>query len=222
MMIIEEIKDPAARRVAGLSTLYARLAHAFRYPDASLFREMASPEFEDALRTALRLAGLNERIKVELGFGSISSLDVLEQRYLELFEIGGEAGSPCVIYEGEFGGGRLKVMEDVLRFFDHFGLQPSDDEGNRDRPDNLATELEFMHFLTYQEVRALDTGDDPAPFRAGQRDFLRFHLGDFLDAVADKAAPRGVVPYSALAQMSRAVCHQHIALLHSEPNGGTP
>jgi|TARA_B100000315_G_scaffold242894_1_gene265642 DMSO reductase family type II enzyme chaperone len=69
----------------------------------------------------------------------------------------------------------MKTMEEAIRFYEHFGLETA--QATRELPDHLATELEFLHFLTFSEAEALETGTDPGSFRRAQRDFLARHPG---------------------------------------------
>jgi DMSO reductase family type II enzyme chaperone len=83
-------------------------------------------------------------------------------------------------------------MEEVTRFYHHFGLSLGGE--SRELPDHITTELEFMHFLTFQEVSALQKGQDRRPFLRAQRDFLQRHLARWVPQVAalvetQKAAP---------------------------------
>ena len=44
----------------------------------------------------------------------------------------------------------MKSMEEVIRFYNYFGLKLSDER--RIPPDHLATELEFLHYLTFRQA----------------------------------------------------------------------
>ncbi len=202
-----DLQRPQAVAAGARSRLYALLARAFRYPEDGSW---------DGLPQALQEAASSLPYPLEVSYLQEAPRP---EDYVYAFEVGGPYGPPCFIYEGEFGGGRLKVMEDVLRFYDHFGLQPTQDEGRRDRPDHLATELEFMHALTFLEAKALEEGEDPTPYRQAQREFLRFHLADFAAAVASRLAGMGVPFYSAAAQVAHRLCAQDLRFL-SQPLEG--
>ena len=58
-----------------------------------------------------------------------------------------------------------------MRFYDFFGLSLS--EGQREEPDHLLTELEFLHYLAYQEAglrlpRGSGNGSKSIQSRSGQ------------------------------------------------------
>ncbi len=209
MRAIEPVtaSEPAARR----SAVYATFARALRPPDAAFAESVSDGSFVSGLREALDATDVPSTALDQLATAVDHAL--LAQAYLEHFELGGPAGPPAVVYEGEFGGGRLKVMEDVLRFYDHFGLDPAPSTEYRDRPDHVATELEFMHYLSFREAEAVAKGVDPAPYRAAQRDFLAFHLCDLVGTIAARIEPRGVAFYSALTSVARTVCSNDLQAL---------
>ena len=68
----------------------------------------------------------------------------------------------------------MQKLEEVVRFYEYFGLTTSPEDP---RPaDHLATELEFMKYLTYKEAVS------PSPrlqtsYRRAQHDFLDRQLG---------------------------------------------
>jgi DMSO reductase family type II enzyme chaperone len=71
------------------------------------------------------------------------------------------------------------LLEDVLRFYQHFGLGLSKGE-LREPPDSLPVELEFLHYLTYLEANAQkESGADhnSAALQRAQRDFIDRHIG---------------------------------------------
>ncbi|MFQ6042717.1 MAG: molecular chaperone TorD family protein [Candidatus Poribacteria bacterium] len=50
---------------------------------------------------------------------------------------------------------RSNNLADIMGFYRAFGLEP-----NGDRPDSLSCEFEFMHFLIFKKVYALESEDD--------------------------------------------------------------
>jgi len=158
---------------AARSSLYRRLAEAFAFPTPGLVEAVASRRFlvellsegpnlpfdlvlEAEAQTALADAGLTH--------------EGLQQEYIRLFEVG-PGNPPCPLYEGSHRSGRLKIMEELVRFYEHFGLRPE----SGDQPDHLCAEMEFMHYLAFKEAAALSSGGPTAAFVLGQRDFLARH-----------------------------------------------
>src|SRR3989304_7556444 len=112
----------------------------------------------------------------------------------------------------------MKVMEEILRFYHPFGLRLATER--RDRPDHLASELEFMHLLTFKEAESLLQGKERGAYQKAERDFLRFHLNDFVATVAEKVGGTGVPFYSGLAQLSATFCQRELAHLQAVSGWG--
>ena len=53
-------------------------------------------------------------------------------------------------------------------------------------PDHICLEMEFLHYLTFKEVQALQTGRDPSSYRRAQRDFLARHPLGWMDKVSER------------------------------------
>ena len=201
----EEIK------IGNRSQVYALLSRAFRFPSEEDFKRVKDGQFANAVQTSLGGLPYNGLKGGDLGRGMAASYQEFQSSYIGLFEVGGELGAPCPLYEGEYGGGRMKVMEEVLRFYHYFGLRLSEEK--RDRPDHLASELEFMHVLTFKEAEGLLQGADRSAYRDAERDFLRFHLSDFTESVAAKVGGRAAPFYADLAQLVHGFCAKELAYL---------
>lgn len=198
----------SAASAASRSRVYALLSAALAYPEVEVADQLASGRFSARLARAvlalpfpLGLDGL-----LDGGAGADPG-----QAYLAAFDVGSEAGPPCPPYGGEHLGYRLGIMADVLRYYRFFGLRL--EQGRRERPDHLATELEFLHALTFKEAAELARGGSVGPLRQAQRDFLRFHLEEFTAAVAERLAGRRAPFYPALAALAAAFCRAERAYL---------
>ena len=205
-----DLRVPEATKAGNQSKLYSLLSQAFRYPTEEFHGWVSSGGL--AREIAEVAGGLPYSVSVPEGLGA-GSLEETRQAHVELFELGGLGGPPAFIYEGEYGGGRMGVMEDVLRFYDHFGISPSLDEGTRDRPDHIANELEFMHILSFQEAGAVERRSDPRAYRQAQQDFLRFHLVEFTAAIAGRTVPKDAPLYSGISELARDLCQKHLGFL---------
>jgi DMSO reductase family type II enzyme chaperone len=99
----------------------------------------------------------------------------LEAEYLAAFEMGRDS-PPVTLFEGMHRGdlGRDGILEDLLRFYEFFDVKLS--ESDREFPDHLVTELEFLAWLSMQEEAAERAGRDAEPFRKAEKDFLARHL----------------------------------------------
>jgi DMSO reductase family type II enzyme chaperone len=202
--------------------LYGLLGRGFCYPTEALYEAVCRGEFLAEAKEAVSRLPYSLAVGGSLGSGLSWERQQLENQYVWLFDVGGpnsnagEWEAPCFLYEGEYEGGHLRVIEDTLRFYHHFGLRLSQEKGERDRPDHLATELEFLHALIFKEAELLQQGGGAEALsscRRVQRDFLRFHLGDFLPQVAGEIVPRGIPFYSDLARLGEQFCQADFAYL---------
>lgn len=105
--------------------------------------------------------------------------ETLETEYLAAFELG-RSGSAVPLFEGRHRGdmGREGILEDLLRFYEFFDIKLS--ATDREYPDHLVTELEFLSWLCQQEQTATLAGRDAQPFVRAARDFLDRHLAAWL------------------------------------------
>jgi DMSO reductase family type II enzyme chaperone len=87
----------------------------------------------------------------------------------------------------------MKTMEEAVRFYNHFGLTLS--ESPREMPDHITTELEFLHFLAFREAQSLQNGEDPAPFRRAERDFVARHPGRWIPKLRQRLEEQDPMPF---------------------------
>ena len=175
-------------RSANRSRLYSIFAELFRYPDESfrgqakegrileavesLMAELPYPfSLEEDDREALRLPG------------SVKEEDI-EVEFVRLFE-SGAGGPPCALVEGAWREDRKVVLKELILFYNHFGLSYA--EGAQDeRPDHICLEMEFLHYLTFKEVQAIQNDADPSSYRRATRDFLERHPLGWLGQVSER------------------------------------
>ncbi|TSA41040.1 MAG: protein ClrD [Betaproteobacteria bacterium] len=144
------------------------------------------------------------------------SQDEREADYLATFELGGKQ-SAVPLYEGLCRpvDGREGILEDVMRFHEFFGVRLQ--ITNRDYPDHLVTELEFMAFLCQQEA----AGKDVDSFRRASRDFLRRHLLAWVPGFAERLAG-GKTDYGEIALALADFCQEHADELEEMKEGVLP
>jgi DMSO reductase family type II enzyme chaperone len=155
------------------------------YPDDDFREELSKGALVVPLRESLsmlspRFASPEERW---LALQDVGSTDDLAVEHTRLFDVG-SSGPPCPLYGGLYGGDRMAKMEEAVRFYNHFGLKLSEEQ--RELPDHIATQLEFMHYLTYREVEALQADVDPGSYRRAQRDFLSRQLGSWVPKLFER------------------------------------
>jgi len=193
--------------VGARSRAYALLAEAFAFPDPPLAERFTSGDWLDDFTDALTFlpfgVDIAERVCEQLA--RPAAREELAHDYIRLFEVG--AGRPyCPLYEGAHRGGRMKIMEELVRFYEHFGLKPAPG----DQPDHMCAELQFMHYLAFKQ--AASPSED---VRIAQRDFLYRHLCKWLPRLVlrlnDAREPSPF--YSALAAVAAEFCRADLACL---------
>jgi DMSO reductase family type II enzyme chaperone len=144
------------------------------------------------------------------------SRETLEAEYLAAFEMGRD-GKPVALFEGinRPECGRDGILQELLRFYEFFDVQLS--ENNRDYPDHLVTELEFVAWLCLQEHAADGKGGDAAPFRRAARDFLDRHLAVWLPEFQRKLEGTDTA-YSEYGAALADLVRQHRSQLNEEAN----
>lgn len=136
-----------------LAKAYLGMAQLFSFPNPATWKRLSEAELVDPSMTQ----------------------DDLEAEYLAAFEMGRD-GPPVTLFEGMHRGdlGRDGIFEDLLRFYEFFDVKLS--ESDREFPDHLVTELEFLAWLSMKEEAAERAGRDVEPFRKAEKDFLARHL----------------------------------------------
>lgn len=201
---------------AARSSLYRSLAAGFSFPTPDLSQAFACGRFLDELLAAA--AALPFPLPAEDGPRADPNLahEELQQEYIRLFEVG-PGRPPCPLYEGSHRSGRMKIMEELVRFYAHFGLRAQ----AGDLPDHLCAELEFMHYLAFKEAAALHSGADSQPYRRAQRDFLQRHLNRWLPRLRFRLEQLDPPPvYLSLARLAEEACRRDGRSL--ERGGGKP
>lgn len=208
--------------------VYAGLSRGFSYPESNLFAALESGEFVDFLAGSLAvlpgaasLAGHLQRLREATAADLRSAPERAdwEAEYVRLYGQGQNLAA--VPYETEFTCTHLwqqqQEMADIAGFYRAFGVEVAT---GRDRPDWIATELEFMYLLCTKEALALEEGDgsSAAVCRDAQARFLEDHLGTWTGVLATlttRHAQRAFYP--ALAALADAWVAQEAAGVRVQP-----
>lgn len=184
--VIEEVAPGPQLHAAARCTMYRQLGWWLGFPwedfhAAALAGEIAAAPREWAGSLPWQIANLDDMC-VRLGKVE-ADYDLFQSTYVGLFDVGA-GGPPCPLYGGSWAGDRQKTMEEALRFYRFFGLTLSTHE--RELPDHVSTQMEFLHFACFKEAEALGTGDDVSQYRRATRDFLERHPARWLPLALKK------------------------------------
>ncbi len=194
--LAESKENPAPHDSAGRhrSVLYRIFTECLNYPDAALAAAIAEGEVVRAIRRQVEEAGYASAVPIDDDAlsGSYDPED-LQVEYSTLFD-GGLPRAACSLCEsGHLQADRMVILEDVLRFYEHFGLAPP--EHYRVPPDHLTAELEFLQFLAYREASLVEGGEDPGAYQRGQYDFLMRHPARWVPTLVSRLSTQGAGGY---------------------------
>ena len=205
-MIGDQTIDAATMRRA---KVYGFLSSAFLYP-----RENWTEDVEHALDATQGLGYPELHLAVEP-----MDLTQLQSEYLRAIGASGPLS-----YETEYGlDGSFRQsheLADISGFYRAFGFNVGGPV--RERPDHLATELEFMHLLALKEWHA--PNEELAEICVdAQRTFLADHLGQWIEAFAIRVAFEAKDNlYSELARFATGFVKEEVSRLGAEPDPLVP
>ncbi len=185
---LDNVKGVEQTVRARRSQMYRFLAESFRYPDKEFLHLIKKGEY---LQYALAI--LHEiPFEVRVEEGALSgrllkdvSQDDFEAEFVRIYDAG-PGGPPCPLYEGKYAANRMGNMEELVRFYNNFGLSVAE-APERELPDHITTELEFMHYLTFKEVLALQRNEDLSAYVFAEIDFLERHPATWLPQLHEKS-----------------------------------
>lgn len=183
MIDLREITGSEQSAGAARSSLYHLLSQSCLFPGLEFHAAVLDGSLRDALLAELGALPFEVPVDAQALVAAPAEYQEFQSEFIRLFEVG--VGSPpCPLYGGLYMGGRRKVMEECTRFYNYFGL--SSGGTSRELPDHLSVELEFMHYLAFQEVAALQQGGDADSFRLAQRDFLARQLAPWTPRLVER------------------------------------
>ncbi len=202
-----DIEQPAAKR----SMVYTSFAAIFEYPDKDMVEAIRSGVIAQRLKQ--QLAEVDEKLLESVDWDALSDAgsndDDLMVEFTRLFDAG-TAGPPCALHGGLYTGARMQVMEELVRFYNFFGLSMS--ETPHELPDHLTTQLEFLHYLTFREASLAGQGEDVSDCQRAERDFISRHPGRWVPQMRLKLMEQEPKPMPFVNE----VCRLLEAFLYSE------
>jgi DMSO reductase family type II enzyme chaperone len=182
---LTSLDGPEQVLAAARSRAYALFGEAMAYPSDEMREILLDGGLVEPLRECLAVISPDITNPPECwsALRDVADAEVLAIEYTRLFDAGA-SGPPCPLYGGLYGGDRMAKMEEAVRFYNHFGLRLSSEQ--RELPDHISTQLEYMHFLAYREVEALQAGVDPGAYQRAQRDFISRNLGAWIPKLCER------------------------------------
>ena len=212
MAINDLLRREKARRDA-----YKGLAECYYLPDSDLIIKLKGLErqLDELGSEALSYAAL---MRSELQ--GAKELEKLKIDFARLF-----AGPYSLLappYGSVYLEGERQIMGDstldVQNRYRKEGVELSD--SFRDVPDHIAAELEFMYFLVFKEIQALENSDvdTTIDYFEKQRAFLSEHLGAWVFEFADSIEKEAETEfYKNLARLTKAFVRQDLDYLSDLP-----
>lgn len=181
------------------AALFGLLSETFTYPSPGLVLRIATGDWAGEVSTLVPAGVAIPPVPAD------SSMRTLSMQYMSTFEL--PAGSACPLYTGIYARQRKEAMEELLRFYRHFGLTLSEDP--RDLPDSVPTVLEFLQFLSWREAREQDDGMNV--LQAAQRDVIQRHLLPWARSTAERLQDRAEQFYPQAVVLLGEVCEERLA-----------
>lgn len=173
-----EIEENATTARSAVYQVFARMFHV---PDEAGHRTAVEGKWPELLRDAAQLLAF----EFDFGEGRLDGSVTAEQYRAEYQRLFDAADPVAPIIAGFYGADRTRQTEEVVRFFEYFGLKISKEAARP--PDHLATELEFMQYLAFKEA-ASASPRLAGSFRRAQEDFLARQLSTWLPEFARRVA----------------------------------
>jgi DMSO reductase family type II enzyme chaperone len=174
------------------SRFFALVAEAFRYPDVDQIQLIGDGVLLAELAACLTQMAPELRDKLSRSLADAGSADDLQLEYTRLFELA-SPGRGCSLHGGIYRGPRMKNMEELLRFYNLFGLSLV--EGQSELPDHITTQLEFLQFLSYCEAELLAGGLTAADQRRARRDFIARYPARWIPQLQDRLADKQAMEF---------------------------
>ncbi len=145
--------------------VYRLLAECYRYPSKELGNELALLERETGgLDPGLGIRGKKLKNDFDASESGLAQLGIaFSKLFVGPFELMAAPYGSVYLDENRQAMGDSTLR--VIQYYIDAGLNPSED--NKEPPDHISTELEFMYYLVFQH---LETGD--IQFLQKQRQFL--------------------------------------------------
>ncbi len=175
------------------SFAYGLMAATFDYPDKEFTELIHNKQLSDQCKTIL--CDIYPALKEDIDWTLLTTQDdkeTLQVEFSRLFDVGA-SGPPCPLNGGVYLEERMQTLEEMVRFYNYFGLTAGEDF--EELPDHITTQLEFMHFLCHCEDEHQDDPEKANHFQRAQRDFINRHLGKWVPQLNDNVQENQAAPF---------------------------
>jgi len=173
------------------SRFYAHLSKALSFPTPEFHREVIDGRWLAATADLIRALPARVAAGASGAWRGPADYDEFQSQYIRLFEVGARGSAACPLFSGQYGRDRLHAMEELVRFYNFFGLRISQGV----MPDHVTVEMEFMHFLAFKEAEARDAGGDVESYMRAERDFLQRQLANWWPLLAAAVKLQRPLPF---------------------------
>jgi len=182
---VEGFQKVGKAEAAARSQLYLLFSESFQVPDEESYDDVRSGQLREWVLEAIgRLPyTFDVREKVEL-LTTDTDYEDFNSEFMRLFELG-NPGPPCPLNESGYISGQTGIFKELVSFYNFFDLSVSK---AKELPDHLRIELDFMHFLTFNEVERASQGLEIRPFLTAERDFQSRHLSRWIPLLRDRVS----------------------------------
>ncbi len=219
VQMIETRKEQAAARHFARSAAYRLLSQAMMYPSEDVIATLREEDLPQAQAAAEILdETFSEPLAAFAKELQNATPDDLQREHGHIFtHLLSLDCPPCeTVYTAREIFEETAQLSDIAGFFRAFGMELAD----RERPDHITVELEFMHLLTSKEALAhLHHGAEKARLcRVVQRKFVEEHLGRWGRQFAQQLAGRAPESlFAATALLLDAFLADEVAYLRAQP-----
>jgi len=184
-------------RIKSRMVLYNFLASAFNYPDKELAEGLSSGEFLSALKNTIFQKIIEDSMKLNIYIGSNKDdiLLQLERDYTWLFF----TSKPRVAYlfGSVYNEGKLyqESTFKITRLYYETGLKLNESFGLP--PDHIAVELEFMAYLAFNQIKAVNENNMENAFYGKEMEKIVFeeYLAPFATKVGKSIKDQSKTPF---------------------------
>lgn len=185
----QQVTEVEENEITARSATYQVLGRLFTFPDDDHFEMARSGQWAKELEEAGALLDFDYEIgDIEVP-GELDK-DVYTGEFERLFLVDRNGGKR--IWSGTYVDDRDQTLTELARAYEYYGLGGADDG---DVPlDHLASELDFMQFLTFKEAAASSPRLGKS-FRRAQGDFLGNQLASWLPEFVSQVRADQPLPF---------------------------